>query len=218
MNEIFDTISSELRREKLYMIYKRYGVYIVLIAVLFVLMVAGYNYYKSYMDIQNEEVSIRFRHMQADLKNLDDYASLDLLSDFAMKEKNSYGALAKFQQARRLGKLKKYEEAIIVYSHLTDDSSLPRPLRDLALLSAVSLNVGQLSAMDIESQLMSLRASDSALRYFADELVGLSYFLESHYAKAQEIYNSALSDTDIPRSVYNRLMVLEEIVHRQLIQ
>jgi len=67
--DIFDEISSELRRDRAREVWNRYGIFVIGGALAIILSVAGVSIYQAYVKNNNEAASLRFEAMQNNIAN-----------------------------------------------------------------------------------------------------------------------------------------------------
>lgn len=217
MPDIFDEISSELRRDRAREVWNRYGIFVIGLALAIILSVAGVSIYQAYIKNSNEAASLRFETMQSKIANAEAARAIEALARFAEAENNGYGLLADFHRARHLLDLGRKAEAVELFEKLAKQALLPPTLRDYARISAAYALLGTISAAQLEEQLVDMLRGDNALRHSAREIVALGYYLEADYLAAHEIYRIALADPELPQMLATRLNIVNKQLKAQLI-
>ena len=206
MGDIFREIDEELRQDRLEKLWKAYGKYAIAGAVALVLAVAAFRGWQEYRVKQRVAESGQYMAAIALMTDGKDKEAADLFAAIAGKAGDTYGALARFQQAALKAKAGDAAGAIALYDGLARDDSLTRPLRDAALLLAVmhAMDRPDADAKALSARLDPLLADNGPWRSSASELAGLLALKSGDAAKARERFKAIADDTEAPPNIRAR--------------
>lgn len=210
-------IEEELRRERFEKIWKQYGTYIIGVAALIVVGVAGYKYIETSRLSAAQSTGARFQEALALAEDGKEGSAVKEMETIATEGSKGYQALARLQLAGALMKQGKADEALSTYQVLADDSSADDMLREYAALQAASLRLGKADFTEMQNRLNPLVGDESPWRYSARELLGLAAFKAGKNDEARNLLTPLLVDQKAPRSITNRVqIVLAEIAGGEL--
>jgi hypothetical protein len=206
LGDIFREIDEELRQERLEKLWKDYGKYAIAGAVVLVLGVAAFRGWQEYRGKQREAESAQFMAAASLMAENKDKEAEALFAALATKADDTYGALARFEQAALKAKAGDAAGAIALYDALAKDGGLSQPLRDVALLQVVmhAMDRPDADAKALSARLEPLIANRGPWRSSASELAGLLALRSGDTAKARERFKSIADDGDAPANVRAR--------------
>lgn len=197
-------IDEELRDERMALLWKSYGTYIISAAVLVVAIVAGYKGWQSY-DMSTRtaaaETFLAAANNAADGKNEEAVQAFSKLSGDAP---GGYALLARLREAALLAKSGDTAGATTAYAEIAQDSGVDPLYRDLAALfgAQLALNAGKLDAAS--TQVASLTGDDNPWRYSAREVTALAALAKGDKAKALPLFESLAADNQAPTALRGR--------------
>lgn len=194
--DIFREIDDELRREGLANLWRRYGPFIIGLAVIIILGVAGYSAWDYYSHQRQIE---RSRAYAAAIAAIDKEkaAAIPALEDLASGE-DGYAALAHLQAAALEAKAGKTEDAITIYRNLAADTGIDLPFRNLATILMAAHGLGTMTPEETTALLEPLTGPANPWRFSARELLALSALRGDDRAKAVELYQELADDLEAP--------------------
>ena len=205
MSDIFREVDEEVRHERLFKLWRKYGNYVVAAFVAVALGVGGSVGLKQYRLNQRLAEGAEFA------------ATLDLLNEgqpalaaerFAVLADDAgagYAALARLREAEALAEAGDTDGAFAALERLAADDGADRALRDLAGLLTVLQMIDDGGAPDaLEERLEPLMQDGSLWRASARELGGLVAFRRGETARAREIFTGLAADATAPASVRGR--------------
>jgi hypothetical protein len=205
-------VNEAVRQEKYKQLWDQYGLYILALAVLLVAGVAGYNAWTFWRQSQAQTAGAEFTQAVT-LAERDDPKAKELLDALAKKGPAGYQVLARFQLAAAEAKAGKSDEAVAAYDALAGDASVDRILQGVAVLQAAGLRLDKAEFAEMERRLKPLVDSNSAWRYSARELLGLSAYKQNDMREAERQFSTLLGDQGTPQSLRERAdMMLALIV------
>ena len=133
--------------------------------------------------------------------------SSDLITTLETLEKEApqgYATLAKLQRASALIQAGDRREAISLYDAIANDTSVERPLRDLAAYMAAQSLLDTADEPTLERRLLPLNQGGNPWRFNARELLALTALRAGNTAKAREYYALLTDDPATPQAIRTR--------------
>lgn len=210
-------VEEELRRERLEKIWKQYGTYIIVAALLIVVGVAGYKYVESSRLAAAQKTGARYQEALALVEDGKEGSAAKEFETIASEGGKGYQALAQLQLAGALLKEGKSEDALAAYQKLADNGSADKMLSQYAALQVASLRLGKADFTEMQNRLNPLIGDESPWRYSARELLGLAAFKAGKNDEARNLLTPLLVDQKAPRSITDRVqIVLAELAGSEL--
>ena len=205
-------VDEAVRHERYRALWDKYGLYVLALAVLLVAGVAGYNAWTFWRQSQAQTAGAEFTQAVI-LAESDDPKAKELLDALAKTGPAGYQVLARFQLAAAEAKAGKIDDAVAAYDALASDASVDRILQGVAVLQAAGLRLDKADFAEMERRLKPLVDANSAWRYSARELLGLSAYQQNDMREAERQFSTLLGDQGTPRSLRERAdMMLALIV------
>jgi hypothetical protein len=201
--DIFQEVEEDLRRENLAKLWRRYGPWIIGLAVAIVVATAAVVGWRKYDESQRAALAREYAQATDLLARADRDAALHAFAAIGAQG-GGYGALARLQEAQLLARAGDDAGAAALYERVAADRSLDQPYRDLAviLLALHGLDSGDPAALT--ARLEPLTAADNPWRYSALELTGLLAKRAGQTARAREIFAGLADDLQAPLGVRER--------------
>lgn len=204
MADIFQEVEDDLKRDRATALWKRYGRYIIGIAVLIVLVTAGYQAWTAYDLQQRSERSDAFAQAVALAEGESDQArALSELSEIAGGE-DSYGVLAAFQEARLLAEDGKTAEAVAVWDRIAGEQGAEQPFGAVATLLSVMHQIDDGNAEELRGRLELLAGPGNAFQPSATELLAILALRENDRETARDLFTRLSDDLAAPAGIRAR--------------
>lgn len=190
---IFREVDEDLRHEQLQKIWKRYGVYIIALAVLIVAGVAGYKGWVWYRAEQAAQSGARF---EAALRLADqgqEAEALKALDALIREGSGGYPVLARFAAAAAKARSGDREGALADYEALAREARDPL-LRDMARIKAATILLDSESYEALQTRLAGTTDERHPLRNSALEILGLAAYRAGDMEAAARAFESIASD------------------------
>lgn len=203
-HNIFQEIDEDLQRQKLEALWKRYGIFVIALAIAIVLATAGINAWQNWhrdraqtataalVDLLNTDST----NQNQQIENLNHFADTNSLLTQATLARLNAAALA-LQSGKQ-------EEAIKIYETISNDVHADTALRQLAELRSIEI---QLSTGDIELLLKRLEplADENAPWHFtAQEYQGYLALRAGDKVKARRLFMSLSQNARAPHTMSQR--------------
>jgi hypothetical protein len=207
VSDIFREVDEEVRRERLAQIWQRHSGLIIAAALLVVIAVGGWRGYEWWEAKKAAEAGAAF---EAAISLADQGKHAEAQAAFAkvaVEGSSGYRMLARFREAAEAGRTDQ-AAAVKAYDALAADSSLGRPLQDLAAVRAGLLLVDTAPLADLNARLEPLTAPDRAFRHTARELLALAAWRTGDQAAAKRWFDMITTDAETPAGTRARVDVL----------
>lgn len=210
MADIFHEIDEDLRRERFNRLWTRYGAYVIGLAVLIVLAVAGWRGYEWWKLQRDQAAGAQF---EAALQLAADGKTAEAEAAFQALEKDGtsgYRALARFRAATELAKTDA-AKAVAEYDSLGKDPSIAPLMQNVAQVRAALLLVDTAPLADIEGRMKPLDTPEGAFRHSAREILGLAQYKAGGFKAATDTFSGILNDGQTPPGLRRRAELMRTL-------
>ena len=199
MADIFDEIEEDLRRDRMKLLWQRYGNYIIGLAVLIIIVVAGNQGYDYWKNSESQSAGDAFfEAVGAD-------ESLDALTTLVPNLPVGYEMLARFRIAALHAEDGDNFAAEQSFLALSEDNSIDIFYREVALLLSVMNAPSSVDKNILIGRLSSLSAFPGSLQGLALETSAGLYLELNERDKAISTLTEASKLPDIPSSLRQRI-------------
>lgn len=199
-------VNDELREEQMMKLWQRYGGFVVGVALLVVVIVAGYQGWKHYTTTTSQEEGERFYAalQLADQGKLED--AIGAFQNLAGDASTGYGVLAQFQQAILKSDTGDIPGAVALYAQIAKEQISDPTLSGLAAVlgATLELNAGGYDRAALELRLQAISGDGQPYRYTARELLGLIALDASDVATARTQFEQLANDAAAPQTIAQR--------------
>jgi hypothetical protein len=214
MTDIFQEVEEDIRRERMARLWQRYGIYVILTAVLIVLVTAGYRGYEAWTTSRERAAGDRFTEvLQTAQEGLPSTAAEELLA-YAGQAPSGYAMLARFRAATAYEQAGEPQEAIALLSALAEDA--PGDLyRDLARvrLAQLHLDAGD-PAGAVEAVASLAEESSSPFHRSAQEMMGLAAYARDDLDEARRWFTALEEGADTPAALRQRAGLMLALIEQ----
>jgi hypothetical protein len=202
LSDIFQEVEEDVRRERYEKLWKEYGNYIIALAALVVLAVAGYQAWTTYDLNQRRQVSDRYQAAEEFIRSGDPVKAEAAFTELAKTAPSGYATLAKLQLSAALLAQGKRDPAIALLRELVQSSD---PVISSAARLRLAWTIADSAARpEIVSLLMPLTAADSPWRFAAAEVMAYLDFMQGSRSDAQAAYAKLAQEVAAPASLRQR--------------
>ncbi len=206
-------VTEEVRRDRMFRLWRRYGAYVV---GAIVLVVAAGAFRAWYERNQEEQAQARMGEYLAIAEGGADEESTAALESFAAESDDGYALLAKFRAAAAHLEAGESERAAEIYRSLADEPSLPAVYRDLAALQSALVATTEMEASARITTLRPLAEGTNLYRSLAQELLAGALLESGDAAAALELYDTLLDAPETSPSMRFRIEPLQEAAQTEL--
>lgn len=211
MADIFHEVDEEVRREKLQKLWERYGVHIIVLAVVIVACVGAWRGYEWWRGKQAAAAGAQFATAMT-LSDEGKHADAEkAFAKIAAQAPAGYRVLARFHTASERAQ-SNAADAVKAYDKLAADDSLSATLRDLAGLRAAMLLVDKAPFDEMKKRLDPLAAPGRTFRASARELLALSAWHHHDFKAARHYIDMIMGDPSTPPGARSRAQVLSALI------
>ena len=211
-DNLFKEIDEDLRQERFAKLWKRYGNYIIGIAVIIVVAVGGIQFWRSWDLKQRTAEGAKFTAaLRAADKNQLQQA-VDGMAALAKSGETGYGLLARFDEAALLAKNGNAKAAVETYLKIASDTKVDEIYRDLARLLATLYEADSGDPAMLIARLAPLTEGSNPWRHSARELTALLNKRAGNTEQALKLYRDLADDPSAPAGVRARAAEMAAIV------
>ena len=206
-------VDEAVRQERYKKLWDQYGVYALGLAALIVAGVAAYKGWTYWQEREAQAAGAKFSEALTMLDGADAAKAKDILATLADRGPQGYRVLARFQLAAGEAKAGDIDKAVADYDALASDSNVDDILRGHATLQAAALRLDKADYAEMERRLEDLAEGNSAWRFSARELLGLSAYRLNNMREAEKQFSALVGDQGTPPNLRERAdMMLALIV------
>lgn len=199
-------VNDDLREEQMKMLWKRFGGYVIGVAVLIVGIVAGYQGWKQYDISTRGGEGENFHAAQQLAKSGDVDGALQAFAQLSVDAASGYGVLAQFQQAALMAVKGDAAGAAVLYQTIARENIGDVALSGLATVQGamVEINAGGYDVGAMTLRLNAISGDDYPYRYSARELLGVVAMESGDTAQALDLFKQLSADANAPGGINDR--------------
>jgi len=210
LSDIFREIDEELRRDNLEQLWKRYGKYVVVLAVLVVLATAAVMGWRSYQERQATASGTQY---QAALDLARQGKDADAAAAFAVLAQSSASGralLARLEEAAAKIRASDVAGATAIYDQIASDTATPAEYRNVATMLWARYALEQSDPKLVIAKLQPLAAPTSPWTGLARETIALAELKAGDSAKARADFDAIAKDDALPGALKERAGIMAE--------
>ena len=198
-------VDENLRRDKAEAVFKRYGKWIIAGAVLLLVAVAAWLFWKNQQAeqaaAQSEQLSAVLSDVGQGKTGADVAQRLDTL---AAEGNGSMTGAARLTRAALALQQSDRATATAQYRQIIEDKSVPETVRDTATIRLTQLEFDTLQPQQVIDRLAPLAVKESAWYGSAGELTALAMIKANRGRESAALLNGIAADTNVPASIRAR--------------
>lgn len=198
-------VDENLRRDQAEAVFKRYGKWFIAAAVLLLVGIAAWLFWKNQQAEQAAANSEQFSAILTDVgqgKTGNDIAQR--LDTLAAEGNGSMTGAARLTRAALALQKSDRVTATAQYRQIIEDKSVPQTVRDTATIRLTQLEFDTLQPQQIIVRLAPLAVKESAWYGSAGELTALAMIKANRKREAAALLNGVAADTQVPASIRAR--------------
>jgi hypothetical protein len=204
-------VDEELRRDQALQLWRRWGRWIIAAVIVGLLAFAGMLLWNSHQDSVAGKKGEQLDQALDDLKT--DRAKADAaLKTLAASGGAGYGTMAKLAQAGEFAAKNDPRSAVAILSGIAGDSSVPRPVRDLATIRQTTLEYDSLKPAAVVDRLKQYAQPASPWFGSAAELVATAYLRQGKRDLAAALYGQLAKSEKVPPSIRQRAVQMASVL------
>jgi hypothetical protein len=206
-------VDEAVRQDQYKKLWDKYGILALGAAALIVVGVAGYKGWSYWQERRAQDAGAKFTQALLMEDGADAAKAREMLTALAEKGPEGYRVLARFQLAAAEAKAGDIDKAVADYDALAIDPGVDPILQGHATLQAAALRLDKADYAEMERRLQGLVDSNSAWRFSARELLGLSAYKLNNMREAERQFSALIGDQGTPPNLRERAdMMLALIV------
>ncbi|QWW66728.1 tetratricopeptide repeat protein [Rhizobium sp. WYJ-E13] len=205
-------VNEELRSDQMKGAVRRFGRYVIAIAVLIVLGTIGKVAYEYWDNTRSSGAGDQFL---AAMKLADENKTDEALAALDKLEKEGHGAypvLARMRAATVQSQKGDNAGAIASFEAIAKDKSVPAAVQDAAKMRAGWLLIENGTYEQVSAAVEEMAVPGNAFRHSAREALGLAAYKAGNMAQARQWFQSIVDDVDSPRNVANRAHMMLDLI------
>lgn len=196
-------VDDELRHEQYVRLWKLYGNHVIGAALAVVLVVAGYQGWRSWQAKLRQDESTLFATAQELIAKGDKRSGMDILAKLGVEGHAGLAVAARAMRADILAQGGDTGLAVAAWEEIAA-SGAPQIFRDLAIVKEALLTLDTADPAAIESRVAPLAAADRPWHYAATEILAMAAAKKGDRQRAAELYKQLADDFKAPQGVRSR--------------
>jgi hypothetical protein len=201
-------VDDEVRREQTAKLARRYGVIVVLIVIVALAAFGGTLWWRSHQKAVAAERGDRFMAAMSAVSSGKEDDARKQFDALAATGDKGYAPLARMIEADMLVRERKEKEGADAFLKLSADTGVPKPLRDIALVRATTLQFDTLPPQQVVDRMKPLAQTGNPWFGSAGEMSGLAYMKLNQPKKAGAMFAAMTKDKTVPASLRSRVAQL----------
>ncbi len=204
MADIFTEVDEDLRRDRAERLWKKYGNYVLALAVLIVLGTGGWTWWTDHQRKQAAAEGDRFFAALATMDPTQPGPAIEKFAAVGREARSGYRTLALMHEAGLKARAKDIDGALALYRAVAADTAADADLRDAATLLGALVAVDKLSQAEVDAMLGGLTSGNSAWRFSAFEVSAAAALRGGNRGRAKDLYTRIADDPAAPASLRAR--------------
>lgn len=198
MSDIFQEVEEDLRRERLKRVWDRYGIVVFAVALLIILITAGFSGYEWWTTKRERAAGDQFVAALAEAEDARTQTAAEALTAFAADAPGGYKMLATFRAGTVYEQAGEPETARDTFAALARESGIEPIYRDLANLRLAQTEL-DLGNYDAARQAVAAMAENTSTPFnaSAQELMGLAAYGADDIADARRWFESLRDEAGV---------------------
>lgn len=212
MTDIFQEVEEDLRRERMKSLWDRFGIFVIIVAVLIVAGTAGYRGYVYFKTKAEQQAGDEFLTALDQSSSGNHAASAEALTSFAEDAPGDYPVLARFRAASEQALAGETDASVQAFDALAADGSLSRLQRDLARVRAGFVLLGTGDRQGIQDRLSGVATETGPWRNSAREILGVAAYQAGDYEDAEKWLREIEMDPAAPQDLKARVQLFMGLI------
>jgi len=211
-DNLFKEVDDELRQEQYFKLWKKYGNYVIGVAIAAIVGVGAFQAWKSYdLDRKGQDSALMANALRSLSLNKGDDAGA-ILNKLQESGTSGYKSLARLDSAALKARAGNQKEAAADFLAASKDSSLDTDMRNLALLLSALYEVDTGDAAELTSRIAPLTAAGSPWRHSAKELSAVLAQRSGDKEKANQLFHELADDATAPQGIRARAAEMSAVL------
>jgi hypothetical protein len=205
INETFvREVDEDLRRDQMRDFFKTYGMWVMAAVVLFLAASGGFIWWKQHRVDRHGEHVEKLAQIYKDIGTGNTAQAPQQLDELTKDGSKAVRATAMFARAAVALQQADVKLATSTYRSIADDSGLPKPYRDAALIRQTTLEFDQLQPQDVITRLQPLAKPGEPWFGTAGELIAMAMLKQGKREEAGRLFAAIAKDAGVPQTIRAR--------------
>ena len=197
-------VDENLRRDRLRDAARKYSGWLIAAVVLFLGASGGYIYWQDYQRKQNEKAVEQLAQVFTEVSKGQTQTAPARLDTLSKDHSKAVRASAGFGRAAIALEQNDPKLAIAKFRGMAEDTSLPRPFRDLALIRQTALEFDSLKPEEVIARMQPLTKPGTPWFGSAGELTAMALIKQGKKAEAGRLFAAIARDEQAPETLRGR--------------
>ena len=197
-------VDENLRRDRARDFAKQYGGWLIGALVLFIAASGGFIYWQYYQQQRSEHQVEQLAEAFKSVGSGDKVSATKVIDDLSQSGSKAVRATALFARAALALEQNDLKLATAKYREIANDSGLPKPYRDAALIRQTALEFDSLAPQEIVTRLQPLVQRGNPWFGTAGEMTAMALIKQGRKAEAGRLFASIAKDPGVPDSLRAR--------------
>lgn len=197
-------VDENLRRDQLRDFFKAYGNWLIAGVVVFLAASGGFIWWQNHQLQRSEAQVEQLAQIYKDVGSGDTAKAPQQLDELSKSGSKSVSASARFARAAVALQQNDNKTAIATYKSIAEDSGLPQPYRDAALIRQTALEFDQLQPQDVIVRLEPLTKPGEPWFGTAGEMTALAMIKQGKKQEAGQLFATIAKDPGVPQTIRSR--------------
>jgi hypothetical protein len=197
-------VDENLRRDQIADFGKKYGGWIAAALVLFLAVSGGVIYWQQYSVQRSQHEVEQLAKVYKDIGAGDTSSTPAKLDDLSKSGSKGVRATAVFARAAVAIQANDTKTAIAKYSEIANDSGLPKPYRDIALIRQTALEFDSLKPDQVIARLQPLTKPGNPWFGTAGEMTAMALIKQGKNSEAAQLFAAIAKDKTVPDTIRER--------------
>ncbi|GAN81716.1 tetratricopeptide repeat protein [Acidocella aminolytica] len=211
MVDILDEVAEDLRHERAMRLAKRYGVLLILAAVLVLVGVAGQEYWQAHQKKLADKAATQYLAITQPVDEPSGQLTPDEAKDaakqlvgFAANAPETYKTMARMRAAALYANTGDTAQAAELWTRVGADEAASPLMRDVANLLFAQHELGTAKDSDILARLQPMLQAKNPYHGLAREMQAMVYLNEGNKAMAKSLFTQVQDDPTVPQGTRSR--------------
>ena len=214
MSDVFREVDEDLRKARLARIWKRFGPYVITVAVLVVAGVAGYKGWESWKLSQAGDASEIYFAAVEKIEDEEFEEAHELLASLE-NGPAGYPIVALMRSATEYGLKDEMEKAVEIYDKLIEDNSIPQLYRELAAIRAAYLLLDGDDMEEVRTRVNPMTDDENPWRHLVWEILAMAEWKAGEGETAVSWMDRITEDETSPRGINSRAKSMKRLMESE---
>lgn len=205
-------VDEELRRDRLVRYWHSYGRLTLILVVVALVAFGGFLYWTHARNAAREAEAVRMQDAIDALTGSNAAKAKAPVDSLAASSTPGNRGIARMIQADTLLRANDVKGAAAKFGEVANDSSIGKPIRDLALIRQTNAEYDTLAPQAVIDRLKPLTAKDSPWIGSAGEMVALAYLRLNKPQDARAMFKTIADSDDVPDSIRQRAVQMGNVL------